>query len=194
MYIIDVVKKNGKIRGIGMKNEDGNIAMIGEFSIEIKRKLLIFNESKITFKKVLLSSEQYDECRIVGELGSFEKVVVFDLLDDRFKQLFSEYYEKELLSLDLFWNRLKTFISDRSLSLLELSVIHELFRDGIAKENIVGFEIMKEKQRISFNLADGSGVETLMAIIHNSLDQAKRLTSRHGHKIVQALNSRMHHV
>lgn len=193
MYIIDVKNENGTIRAIGLPNNEGKIALVGDFSMQIYRKFFVLKEYKTNFKQMILKKEQYDDYQIVGELGSFEKILIFNMIDDKFKQIFTDFYGKELLEADMFWEKTKSFIVSRKLSFLELSVIHELFREGIAKENIVGFEIQKENQRISFNLTEQSGIDKLMSIVTNSLNHADRYVHRHGHRIIQELFLRLRH-
>jgi hypothetical protein len=184
MYIVDVETKKGKIRGIALQNDDGVVAIVTEIDFKSNKKW--FRKTiNMSYEAFLLKPIHYTSYTILKELGSFEKTCMYQMLNDELKEKFSLFYRNELFKADIFWNKTRSFIEDHELTLTELSIIHELFRDGYAKENIVGLELNNDGKRISFNLTDQSSVQSLIALIRRAVIHAECLVNSKRSKIIE---------
>ncbi|MBP1309197.1 hypothetical protein JOD82_002217 [Paenibacillus sp. 1182] len=190
MYIVEVETNKGKIKGIALQDQDGSIVIITNVHIEITKKWFRRNE-KVCYEVIQLENSDYTSYTIISELGSYEKTCMYQLLNDDMKNTFTSYYKNELLQTDLFWNKVKLLIMEQKLTLTELSVVHELFRDGFAKENIVGLEVSNDDRRLSFNLTEQGGVQHLMQLIQKAVQHGELVAKVKNVEIIDGISSQL---
>ncbi|ADO59943.1 hypothetical protein [Paenibacillus polymyxa] len=190
MYIVEVETNKGKIRGVALQDQDGSIAIITGVHIEVTKKWFKHNK-KVCYEVIQLESSDYTSYTIISELGSYEKTCMYELLNDDMKHMFTSYYKNELLQTNLFWNKVKLLIIEQNLTLTELSVVHELFRDGFAKENIVGLEVSNDDRRVSFNLTEQEGVQHLMQLIQKAVMHGELVAKANNVKIIDGISSQL---
>lgn len=172
MFYVTTTMDSEPINGIGLKDESGSLLIITTIELRIERKWFR-KKSKAMYEVIELPTKHYENLEIMGDLSTYEKVCLYQMLSDELKRKFTRAFKHYLLQSDMFWGKAKSFIQETALSFLELNVICELFQDKIAKENIVGIEVSNGIQRYSFNLTDNTGTRNFVEMVRRTVQQGE---------------------
>lgn len=194
MNIVQIQTESGIKKGIGIRNPDGEVALLsgivfGREKMPLEANPALFDRKKIVeFNEFIhLFEDEYLSYKKLGTLEKAEIIIAYLFMGGGSRLCFDRLFIGDFLY--SFNEPIKNFAYTLDLSIPEVLVLFDSFETGVLKETEEGILLVKQDKLFMFS--DRQQLEDLKLLIHLAAEKAMKIEEMERDILLEQLEKKL---
>lgn len=194
MDIVQIKTENGVKKGIGIKNPDGEVALLagiefGREKMPLEANPALFERKKVVeFKEFFhLYEDDYLSYKPIGKLEKAEIILTYIFMGGGSRLCFDRLFLADFLK--SFSEPIKKFAYRMDFNVPEVLVLFDSFETGLLQETDEGILLVKQKRL--FKYSENNQMEELKYLIQLAAEKAMKIEEMDRDLLLEQLKNKL---